>query len=151
VEELTLRCQHLFRYLLIPYDGNRAAEQLLAQIKQLAAQDEINALQECLLLWAVEADDRINKLLHDSRVREAETKLAAVQAALASMHLQVTSKIAVGEPVPETLKAALDYDITAIAIASSRFGKLAEWSSPSFTGELLRRSWHPVLFFPISQ
>jgi nucleotide-binding universal stress UspA family protein len=149
VAELDLRCRHLFRFLLIPYDGSKASEYLLAQIQQAAQQDSARALQECLLLWAVEENDRINRLLHENRVQEAETKLAVAKAALEAFPLTVTTKVVTGEAIPETLKAALDYDITAIAVASTRYGKLTEWSSPSFTGELLRRSWHPVLFFPM--
>ena len=53
-----------------------------------------------------------------------------------------------GERIPVTLRMAMDYDITAIAVATDTLGKLAELSGPSFAGELLRRSWHPVLFFP---
>lgn len=148
VEELALRCRHLFRYFLLPYNGSRAADHMIGQIKQAVTAPSNHALQECFLLWVLEDNARIDKLLHDSRLQEAETKLAAAKAELEQVGLQVTTQIVSGEPVPETLKVAVDYDITAIALASDALGRLTELSRPSFTGEMLRRSWHPVLFFP---
>lgn len=148
VEELDLRCRHIFRYFLMPYDGSKAAEYLVAQVKHHAKNRPANSLERCLLLWAVENDDRIEKLLHDSRVQAAEAKLATAKVGLEELNLAVTSQVVTGEPILEVMKAALDHDITAIAIASATLGKLREISSPSFTGELLRRSWHPILFFP---
>ncbi len=148
VEELALRCRHLFRYFLIPYNGSRAAEHIVSQIKQSVSASSNHSLQECFLLWILEDNARIDKLLHESRLKEAETKLAAAKAELEQANLQVTAQIVAGEPVPETLRIAVDYDITAIALASDTLGRLMELSKPSFTGEMLRRSWHPVLFFP---
>jgi nucleotide-binding universal stress UspA family protein len=148
VEELDLRCRHIFRYFLMPYDGGKASEYLISQVKHYAKDGTFNSLQECLLLWVVENDDRIEKLLHESRVQTAETKLAAVKRDLEQLDITVTAQVLTGDPIPEVLKAALEYDITAIAVASATLGKLVEISSPSFTGELLRRSWHPILFFP---
>lgn len=148
VEELDLRCRHLFRYFLLPYDGGRAADYLIDQVKHYAQRQSETSLQECLVQWVIETNDRVDQLLHVSRVQEAEAKLAKVKTDLEQLNLKVTTKIADGEPIPETLKAALEYDITVIALASTTMGKLAEWSKPSFVGEMLRRSWHPVLFFP---
>lgn len=148
VAELALRCRSLFRYFLIPYNGGRAAEYLVNQIKQTASSSANGALQECFLLWILDENARIDKILHESRVKEAETKLAEAKNELDQADLQVTTQIVTGEPVPETLRIALEYDITAIALASDTLGRLTELSKPSFTGEMLRRSWHPVLFFP---
>jgi len=148
VEELDLRCRHLFRYLLVPYDGSKASSYLLSQIKQRLSQSATQVLQECLLLRVIESHDRIDKIMHDSRIQEAKASLAQAQADLEQLKLKVTTRIEEGDRIPVTLRMAMDYDITAIAIATDTFGKLAELSGPSFTGELLRRSWHPVLFFP---
>lgn len=146
-EELELRCRHIFRYFLIPYNGSQASERLVSQVKHYAEQHSESSHQ-CLLLTVIEENDRIDRMLHESRVREAETKLAAVKAELEQPNLRVTTEASVGEPVVQTLAYAVDYDITAIAIASDTMGKLAEWSKSSFAAEILRRSWHPVLFFP---
>ncbi len=151
VAELDLRCRNLFRYLLIPYDGSKTANYLLSQIEQRAIHHRTTAsqgLEECLLLRILEENDRLEKLLHDSRLKEAETQIAAAKASLEAAQLKVTAKVEQGDPIQMTLQAAMDYDITVIAIATATMGGLAEWSVPSFAAELLRRSWHPVLFFP---
>lgn len=148
VAELSLRCRHLFRYLLVPYNGSHASESLIAYIHQAGTAQSLGSLQECFLLWVLEESARLDKLLHESRLQEAETKLAAAKSRLEQVNLQVTTQVIVGEPVPETLRIALEYDITAIALASDSLGRLGELSKPSFAGEMLRRSWHPVVFFP---
>lgn len=148
VEELNLRCRHLFRYLLLPINGGNASQYLVATLQQQVEQQPQVPLKQCFLLWVIEENDRIDKLLHDNRVQEAEAGLAAAKAQLESANLEVIAQTGRGEPIPETLRIALEYDITAIALASDTLGKLSEWSKPSFTGELLRRSWHPVLFMP---
>ncbi|MBW4463856.1 MAG: universal stress protein [Pegethrix bostrychoides GSE-TBD4-15B] len=151
VEELDLRCRHLFRYLLIPFDGSETAKRLLSTVKQRAQrspQGLPQGLEECLLLCVIENNDRIDKIMHDSRIQAAEAQLAEAKAELEELNLKVTTRIEEGDRMSVTLDMAIDYDITAIAIATNSFGTLAELSSPSFTGELLRRSWHPVLFVP---
>jgi nucleotide-binding universal stress UspA family protein len=148
VEELDLRCRHLLRYFLLPYNGDRASEYLISQVKKCAGERPASILQECLLFQVIDNSDRLEKIMRESRLKEAEAKIAAAKATLESTGLKINTQIVFGEPIPETLKAALEYDITAIAIASATMGKLAEWSGPSFTGELIRRSWHPILFFP---
>ncbi|MEQ8382905.1 MAG: universal stress protein [Coleofasciculus sp. A1-SPW-01] len=40
------------------------------------------------------------------------------------------------------------FDISAIAVSSETIGSIIELPIRSFAGELMRRSWHPVLFFP---
>ncbi|MGB3613593.1 MAG: universal stress protein [Elainellaceae cyanobacterium] len=149
VEELNLRCQHLFRYLLLPYDGSNASHYLLDNVERYAREQPDNALTHCLLFRAV--DDVSRKALQDVqsyKLQEAETELTEVKSKLEGLGLSVETVIRQGQGIPQLLHAAMDYDITAIAISSDSFGKLIELSSPSFAGELLRRSWHPVLYFP---
>lgn len=81
-------------------------------------------------------------------MKEAKAKLAAAKAELERPNLVVTAEVDFGEPILKVLEYAVDYDITAIAIASDTMGKFVEWSKGSFAGEIMRRSWHPVLFFP---
>ena len=50
-EELRLRCQHLFRAVLVPYDGSTAANFLVEQIKQLAQKQTDRYLERCVLSW----------------------------------------------------------------------------------------------------
>jgi nucleotide-binding universal stress UspA family protein len=147
-EELDLRCRHIFRYFLIPYDGGKASEYAVSQVKKYAEQHNHESMYQSLLLTVIEENDRLDKMMHENRVKEAETKLAVAKKSLEGPNLTVTAEISFGEPVVQTLIYAIDYDITAIAIASSTMGKFVEWSKNSFAGEILRRSWHPVLFFP---
>lgn len=145
-EELALRCQHLFRYFLLPYDGSHAAEFLVQQISKMAQPDP-GPLKECLLTWVVNPGGR-REVSSDYRLQEAESRLATLKSSLESPNLTVHTRVLQGEPIPEILLAAIDYDISAIAISSERWGKLSELSAPSFAGEILRRSWHPVIYFP---
>jgi nucleotide-binding universal stress UspA family protein len=62
--------------------------------------------------------------------------------------LNVTTLVVEGDPLTEILRAADRYDIGAIATSSRGIGGLLRWSIPSLTREILRHSWHPVLYFP---
>jgi nucleotide-binding universal stress UspA family protein len=146
-EELELRCQHLFRVLLIPYNGSNASKYLVQKVKQYAQNRPDDSLKECLLMWVVDEGGR-REIPKDYQLREAQEKLEQVKAELEPLGLQVNTQVRLGDPYTEILDAALEFDISAIAIASENFGKLIEFPVRSFAGELMRRSWHPVLFFP---
>ncbi|HEY9649758.1 MAG TPA: universal stress protein [Coleofasciculaceae cyanobacterium] len=145
-EELELRCQHLFRYLLIPYNGSESSEYLIEKIKQYAQNRPDNSLKQCLLMWVVEQGGR-REIPKDYQVKEAQEKLKQVKTDLEQLGLQVNTEVRLGEPYEEILDAALVFDISAIAVSSKSLGTLLEWPTASFAGELIRRSWHPVLFF----
>lgn len=151
VAELDLRCRYLFRYFLIPYDGSNVANYLLERVKQLAKERSSDSLEECLLSWVIESSGRrvLSTLLQEESTKKATAQLTTAKAELEALGLKVSTEISYGEPVPEILLEAQDYDITAIVTASDSLGKLLELSVPSFTGELLRRSWHPIIYFPI--
>lgn len=144
-EELDLRCRHLFRYLLLPYDGSDPAKYLVQQVEQRCQESQV--LEQCLLCWVV-SDSGRRELRQFTPHQEAAEMLAVPQAALAQHNLQVHTEVRVGNPVMQVLDTATMFDISAIAVSSGSLGRLIEWSAPSFTGEMLRRSWHPVLFFP---
>jgi len=146
-EELDLRCQHLFRYLLIPYDGSNPSKYLVQKIKEYAQKRPDNSLKQCMLMWIVEEGGR-RQVPKDYQLREAQEKLEQVKAELEQLGLQVNTEVRLGNPQTEILDAALEFDISAIAISSDNLGKLIELPVRSFAGELMRRSWHPILFFP---
>jgi nucleotide-binding universal stress UspA family protein len=146
-EELDLRCRHLFRHLLIPYDGSSAAQYLLQRVKQSVQHQSDNSLEKCILLWLVDEGGR-REIPKDYLVKEAQEKLKLGKAELEQLGLQVNAEVRLGNPYEEILNAAMEFDISAIAISSDNLGKLIEWPVRSFAGELMRRSWHPVLFFP---
>jgi nucleotide-binding universal stress UspA family protein len=146
-EELDLRCRHLFRYLLIPYDGSRTANYLLGQVKQKAQNRPKDSLEECILCWVYQASGR--RGLPKAEFPEAsKVKLAAAKEELMALDLQVSTEVLEGTAIQEVLMTAQEHDVSAIAISSGSLGKLIEISSPSFAGEILRRSWHPVIYFP---
>jgi len=146
-EELSLRCQHLFRYLMIPYDGSDSADYLVQQIKQYAQDRPASGLSHCLLVWVVE-EGGIRELRKHEELQHARETLASVKADLSQLDLEVIVEMRQGDPLPEIFNAALEHDIAAIAISSLRHNKLLDWSVPSFSNQLLRSSWHPIVFFP---
>lgn len=146
-EELILRCQHLFRSLLIPYNGTQEADYLVKQVKQLAQQQSGKYLQQCKLCWVLEDSGR-REIPRKISPQQAEHTLSQIKADLEGINLQVETEVREGYFVTEILEAAAMGDISAIAVSSGTIGKLQEWLVSSFTAELLRFSWYPVLFFP---
>jgi len=137
-EELTLRCQHLLRYLLIPYDGCESANYLVRQVKQLAQNQSGRFLERCRLCW----------VMNSLPTQSEEETLSQVKAELETANLQVQGDFLQGTALTEILALAQMDEISAIAIASGTIGKFQEWIITSLTAELLRKSWCPVLFFP---
>ncbi|MEB3358700.1 MAG: universal stress protein [Synechococcales bacterium] len=149
-EELSLRCQHLFRSFLVPYDGSYAANYLISAIKAHAKARSPESLKECLLIWVVDGVGRKGlQDVRDFQLREAEEAIATVKADLEDLDLKVDALVRRGTAISEVIETALEYDVSAIAIASDSLGNFLEWSIPSFAGEVLRRSWHPVIYFPV--
>lgn len=149
-EELALRCRHLLRYILIPYDGSDTANYLVEQIKQHAQNRPPESLERCMLCWVVDDAGR-RELPKEYRIQQAEETLSQLKPDLAALVNQVDTSVRLGEPLTEILELASSNDISAIAISSHKIGSLLELSVPSFAGELFRKSWHPVLFFPHHQ
>lgn len=145
-EELALRCRHLFRYLLIPYNGTNVANHLVQQLKHHALNQHADSLERCMLCWVVDDAGR-RELPKDYQLQQAQETLSQIKADLA-LACHVDIEVRLGEPLTEILEVASNIDISAIAISSDSLGGLLELSVPSFAGELLRRSWYPVLFFP---
>jgi nucleotide-binding universal stress UspA family protein len=137
-EELTLRCQHLLRYLLIPYNGCESSNYLVQQVKQLAQKQSSLFIERCRLCWVM-----------DSLPTQSEQEtLFHVKSSLEAVNLQVQGDFRQGSALTEILELAQMDEISAIAIASGTIGKFQEWIISSLTAELLRKSWCPVLFFP---
>jgi len=144
--ELALRCQGLFRYLLVPYDDSEAARYTLERIKTQAQAG--HPLEQCLLCRVVDEVSR-NAQLRQYAEENARKVLAQRKQELEQVGISVRTEVRTGNPITELLELAVDVDISAIASASRNVGKLIELSVPSITGELLRKSWHPVIYFPI--
>jgi nucleotide-binding universal stress UspA family protein len=148
-EELDLRCRHLFRNLLLPFDNSNAAKYTVEKIKQLVQKNLLSKeyIQEILLCWVVEEGGR-------SELSEAEQQtivsqaIEPIQQSLNAAGLPTQLEVRRGSPIVEILTVAQESDTSAIVLSSDNLGKLMEWSAPSFAGEIMRRSWHSVLYFP---
>ncbi|MEB3293042.1 MAG: universal stress protein [Synechococcales bacterium] len=157
VEELELRCQHLYRTLLIPYDGSDAAQYLVnfliqkwqasPTIAPTIAPTIVPEKPHCILCW-VSSEGGVVKQSAAEQMAIAQAALNPAKAKLEAAGVEVVLAIRQGSPIVEILATAQEHDISGIAIASNSLGTLIEWSVPSLTGELLRRSWYPVLFVP---
>ncbi|MDJ0845836.1 universal stress protein [Crocosphaera sp.] len=145
-EELSLRSNHLWRYLLIPYNDGDSAQYLLKQIKKMTQNQPDGSLQQCLLLWVIDDGGRSQDLT-DYHLEQAQAKLNQVQQELETFNLTVTTEIRQGNPLHEILDAAIDYDISAIATACHYRSNFLAWTTPSLANDILSHSWFPVLFF----
>ncbi|NMF83179.1 universal stress protein [Nodosilinea sp. P-1105] len=146
-EELSLRCRHLFRYLLLPYDGSPGSKVLVDYIRKQVQNNPNSVLERVRLLRVI--DDTVRRELQgDHPMQEAQQELEQVQADLAALNLVVNINIVKGDPIQEIMAVAEKHDIGAIAICSSDGGGLFKWSAPSLAREVLRQSWHPVLYIP---
>ncbi len=146
-EELALRCQHLLRHVMIPYDHSASAQHLISQIKSLAKEAILHPLAACTLVWVINNAGQ-QDLAVNQKTQEAKVILANLESELTELGLKVNSLIRVGTPVAQVEAVAHEEDIHAIAISSTAVGKIWELSIPSFAGEILRRSVYPVIYFP---
>ena len=146
LEELDLRCRHLWRYLLIPYNDSKTARYLIEEIKKYAKDRPENSLKQCMLMSVVDDCGR-KSVLAEQRVEEAETKIATVKQELEALDIEVNTLVKIGDPLQEITTAALDYDISAIAIATDYRNSLLQWTVRSFANDVMRSSWFPVLLF----
>lgn len=148
-EELDLRCQHLFRYLLVPYDGTDEDNALLKQIEGYSGKIGDTCFQECLLAQVLDVAGQRREVRQENAEDEAKQTLEPVKAKLEQMGLKVGIDVRSGDPLAGILDMALEYDISAIAIAARSVpNRLVNWSRPSFSAQILRSSWHPVIFVP---
>jgi nucleotide-binding universal stress UspA family protein len=146
-EELAIRCRNLFNYLLIPYDGSKGSHEFLETLKAQIKQHPPGAEHKYWLLWVI--DDNIRRELRgDNPMQEAREQLHKVADTLRELDLNVETEVVEGDPLEEIMRAADFHDIGAIATSSRGIGGFLRWSVPSLTRDILRQSWHPVLYFP---
>ncbi|MGB0562208.1 MAG: universal stress protein [Spirulinaceae cyanobacterium] len=146
--ELALRCEHLWRYLLVPYSGSsESATYLLERLKAVLQADEGRSLQKCLLLTVINPGGRKRGITGDYQAQTAEEQLAKAKAELGDCGVEIVTEVRSGDPMRQITEAAIKHDITAIATAQATRSALREFTAPSFANEILRNSWFPVLFF----
>ncbi len=147
LEELDLRCRHLLRHLLIPLEDTAAAKALIQQIVKAVQTLGPGSLEVCTLCQIVDTGSR-RGLEPAQALAQAQQTLAPARAQLEALGLKVQTEVRRGDPVTEILKLAQEQDVSALALSSAHAGTLWELSVQSVCGDLLRRSWHPVIFFP---
>jgi len=143
--ELAQRCQNLFKYVLIPYDGSASAKNLLGKVKGYLESDPGGALETCLLSAVVDDGGR---LASNNPEEDAQTKLDEAKAELDGLGSEILTEVRVGNPVEEVLKSGEVHDISAIAVCSGKSKGILNFTVPSFTSAILRESWHPIVHFP---
>ncbi len=146
-QELALRARYLLRCLLIPFDGGASCQSLVRYIQEAVGRCSASTLEHCILCWVNEqASGRA--IVPKLQQAPDTTQLEESRQRLVSAGVQVSIELRQGNPIEEIDAVAVQEDISAIAISSEHFGKFWEWSVPSLAGELVRQSWHPVLYVP---
>jgi nucleotide-binding universal stress UspA family protein len=148
-EEMKIRCGKLNDYWLVPCYDVDSARYLLGQIKFYATEKPSTVKHKYLFLIVIDNVSRSDFIVENS-VKDAQQKSEVVKKELESLGLEVEVIVTTGNPLKETLKAALTHDISAIAIADDQ-DSLLDWTVKSFTQEVLHRSWFPVVFFPFNK
>ncbi|MDY6940622.1 MAG: universal stress protein [Cyanobacteriota bacterium] len=148
-EELELRCAHLFRSLLVPYDGTDEDNGLLKQIERYSEKIGDTCFEECLLGQVLDVAGQRREVRQENAEEEARKQLEPIKTQLEEMGLKAGIDVRSGDPLAGILDMALEYNISAIAIAARSVpNRLIDWSRPSFSSQILRSSWHPVIFVP---
>ena len=99
-----------------------------------------------MLITVVEDSGR-QAMFKEVRVTEASKKLESVKKDLEALGVEVNTEVRIGNPLHEIMDAALEFDISTIAIATDYRNTLLQWTAPSFANNLIRSSWFPILLF----
>jgi nucleotide-binding universal stress UspA family protein len=145
--ELELRTSNLFRYLLLTYDGQQGGKTLIEKVRKQVQSNPNSVLERVRLLWVI--DENIRREFHgDHPLEQAQAECNTIQEELAALGIVVNTTVVEGDPIQQIMLTAEQYDIGAIATCTRGLGGFLKWSTPSLTRDILRRSWHPVLYFP---
>ena len=145
-DELSLRCQNLFRKILIPFDSLSIGQALVEHLTHLLDRQPIPHLETCHLTAIVPLESR--RMPNEHKVQEAEAQLQELKQRLSPYPLTIETQIYTGDNVQGLLKLLSNDDISAIGVTYNRGDALLDWPVPSFGKEIMRHSWHPVLLFP---
>lgn len=145
--ELTLRCQQLFKNLLVPYDHSPSAQCLIRQLRNGVQHQSGTGIAAITFCWII-SDAGQGELGVTEEWPRAEKILADLKNEFSGYGLSIETEIRLGNPTVEVQMAAYDRDIHAIAVSSGSVGKIWELSIPSFAGEIIRRCVFPVIYFP---
>lgn len=146
-EELSLRCRHLLHNLLIPYDGTKGSTEFLEVLKTRLKDNPPPSSHKYWLLWVIDESIR-RELRGDNPLQDAQEELGKAADTLRELGLTVEPIVKAGDPLEEIMTMADQLDIGAIATSSRGIGGFLRWSVPSLTRDILRQSWHPIVYFP---
>ncbi|HEX6293159.1 MAG TPA: universal stress protein [Herpetosiphonaceae bacterium] len=142
-----------FQRVLIPLDGSEIAEDILEHAAMVGglidAEYRLLRIVEPLMMvgyspTAYSAD--LEKQVVRQQIDEAETYLASIAQRLQAQGLRVSTKVVVGQqPVTIILKAAHEYRIDLIAMATHGRGGLSRLLLGSTADKVLRGALVPVL------
>jgi len=145
-DEFSLRCQNLFRKILIPFDSLSIGQALVEHLTHLLDRQPIPHLETCHLTAIVPLESR--RMPNEHKVQEAEAQLQELKQRLSPYPLTIETQIYTGDNVQGLLKLLSNDDISAIGVTYNRGDALLDWPVPSFGKEIMRHSWYPVLLFP---
>ncbi|GAB4343767.1 MAG: universal stress protein [Cyanophyceae cyanobacterium] len=149
LEELDLRCRHLVRQVLMPHNGGPSAERATARLLALIQRQRDRglpvAVERC---WLYQAVEEIRDLPMESVLAEHRDRLGRVRDQFAALGVAAEVLVEPGSFLPGLMAVAQEYDVSAIVIASRHRNFFLDWSMPNSGQRVLRRSLHPVLFFP---
>jgi len=148
VEELSLRCEHLWRYFLIPYKNETADHYLIEKIKEYLTKNSKKSLEKCFLLSVI--DDAGRGIPLEYKVQEISQKLVQIKSELQTLGLETMTEVLAGNPLKEVLNTALIYDISCVTIAFNS-NNFLESMIGNLGTEILQNSWFPILFFPFKK
>ncbi len=146
-EELALRCQHLWRSLLIPYNGSNESATLIEKVKNSIKNHLDGSLKQCILIWVIEDVSRDETVIK-CRLEDAQEKLNLVKTDLESLGVEVFTEILQGDYYLEMVDAAITYDISAIATLNPSQQNWLEGIVSSRAKDFVKQCWFPLLFFP---
>lgn len=154
-DEFALRCRHLNRFWLVPYDDSPRHHYIAEKIRNYTQHNQDSSLQECLFLSVVDDVSR-SEILTENKVRESQRMLTSLQESFASSSLRVKTLVKTGNILEEVFKVAFEYDISAIALAENSkeenlFARILNLAVGSDANYLLNCSWFPLIYFPINQ
>lgn len=150
-EELRLRCRHLWQRLLVPYNHTAGAQALVARLYQRFEALDPAIRRETAIHFGTVVDDSARWGTEaPGQVTEAQGHLDDLLQRWGDLGVGLSGEVRLGNPLQETLAMARDQDVSAIVLATAPRRKLMELTVPSFVSEVMRRSWFPVLLFPLA-
>jgi nucleotide-binding universal stress UspA family protein len=134
----------VFERILVPLDGSKRAEVILAQVRRLMKRDDA----EALLLRAVDPSPYAHggydvRKIHSEEIEEARRYVEEQARGLAT-HGKANGRVVLGPPAEAILAAVKEEGATLLALSTHGRRGLARWAMGSVAERLVRTSDVPV-------